>query len=450
MDVFAVIPDPSGGQDVPLEKRRLLIFGVQSVEEVPLIMPTSPTSPTTPTVSGRGTSELGFPEKLCCFCSIGLPSPDLKDFFLEDFPPHLFQPSQSDVHVIISTLSGTGLAESYFNNILNPLFSSLGLSDYSLHQTESSQSVADLTRSVFFPRACQGISQTIVLLSGDGGLIDLVNVLLLKDLGPSYLKPTVVILPLGTGNAFASSLGLTKSSTNALSTLLGGSPQDVPLFTVRLSPEAKFITDEGRNTQEIHSPEASQDETLEIFGVVVCSWGLHASLVADSDTSHYRKFGAQRFQMAAKELLWPSDGATSHRYKGKITVIRQGQDSYEEVGGDEHMYALTTMVSNLERDFLISPASQPLDGLLRLVHFGPLDSDEVMRIMGLAYQGGKHVEEAVVDYLDVEGVRIDFDEVEDRWRRICIDGKIVVVPEGGWMEIQREEREILNVIAPAS
>lgn len=113
----------------------------------------------------------------------------------------------------------------------------------------------------------------------------------------------------------------------------------------------------------------------------------------------------------------------------------------------EHGYILLTLVSNLEKTFTISPASKPLDGKLRVVHFGPEKGEEVGRIMGLAYQGGKHVEEEKVAYEEVRGLRIEFlerdgnkksggkDDIEGRWRRVCIDGLIVRVEEGGWMEV---------------
>jgi hypothetical protein len=105
------------------------------------------------------------------------------------------------------------------------------------------------------------------------------------------------------------------------------------------------------------------------------------------------------------------------------------------------MYVLATLVSNLERTFRISPASQPLQPQLRVVHFGPVGGEEAMRVMGLAYQGGKHVDEEAVGYEAVRGLRIEFQglEKEGKWRRICVDGKIVRVEGDGWVEVRLEE-----------
>jgi len=74
-----------------------------------------------------------------------------------------------------------------------------------------------------------------------------------------------------------------------------------------------------------------------------------------------------------------------------------------------------------------------------------MSGDEVMRVMTLAYQDGKHVEEDVVGYEDVEAVRIEFKEEEKRWRRVCVDGKIVVVEAGGWVEVRKEDRRVVDL-----
>ncbi len=91
------------------------------------------------------------------------------------------------------------------------------------------------------------------------------------------------------------------------------------------------------------------------------------------------------------------------------------------------------------------------------MHFGPLGGEEVGRIMGLAYQGGKHVDEETVAYEEVRGMRIEFlerdgegDVVEGRWRRVCIDGLIVRVEEAGWMDVSEvpEAERAVEVVLP--
>jgi hypothetical protein len=171
--------------------------------------------------------------------------------------------------------------------------------------------------------------------------------------------------------------------------------------------------------------------------------------------------------MVAKELLSPPGGnGMPHAYRAKVTLrkcatstegaVTLPTQEYEEmIPREEHGYILMTLVSNLEKTFCISPASKCLDGKLRVVHFGPKSGEEIMRIMGEAYQGGGHVsngegrgEDGAVGYEEIEGAWIEFLEPEGRWRRVCVDGLIVRVEEGGWMDVTKVEegREAVDVL----
>ena len=365
--------------------------------------------------------------------------------FMREIPGHLRR--EGPIQVVISTESGTGTAKAVFDDIVHPFLTYLGI-DHQIHETQSAQSITELSQSQFLPRACEGIPQTILLLSGDGGLVDIVDVFYRstqKDLVP----PNLALFPCGTGNAMANSIGLRSGPLSCLNSLLHGIPSPVPIFTATFSPGSWLVTDEGRKRTPIDT-ESQSSPSHTMYGAVVASWGLHAALVADSDTAEYRKFGAERFKLAAKELLYPSDGSESHRFKGKVTFItnHQGHAQQNTIGGDEHSYVLATLVPRLEKDFVISPQSEPLDGQMRLLHFGPLSSEETMRLMTLAYQGGQHVLEKSVTYTAVEQIRIDFQEDLERWRRVCIDGRIVAVGKGGWIELNKESRQLLTVIKP--
>ena len=69
-----------------------------------------------------------------------------------------------------------------------------------------------------------------------------------------------------------------------------------------------------------------------------------------------------------------------------------------------------------------------------------------MRVLGLAFQGGKHVNEPSVGYDPIEGMRIDLDEEDSHWRRICIDGKIIQVGPGGWVEVRKELHGVVSLV----
>ncbi|KAK8194781.1 ATP-NAD kinase-like domain-containing protein [Phyllosticta capitalensis] len=356
------------------------------------------------------------------------------------------------LHIIISVLSGMGLAEEFYNRSLRPFLDSLDLRedlDYIFHRTTSAKTITELTNDVFLPRANQGLRQRIILLSGDGGIVDIINGLRINQRTESFVTPTVALVPMGTGNALANSSGIAQDKTLGLAALARGTPSKLPLFRVLFSPGGRLLVDEGNSEEKL--PDKNGGGTPVMYGAVVCSWAMHASLVADSDTTEYRQYGVERFQMAAKEALYPKDGSEAHRYKADVKFMKS-DGSWQKIDRHEHAYVLATMVSNLEKKFGISPATRPLDGSLRLVHFGPMPSDRIMEIMGLAYQGGKHVQETEVGYEDVEGFRIDLDgaEEDDRWRRFCVDGKIVRVEKEGWAEVRKVKERVLELLSLGS
>ena len=350
-------------------------------------------------------------------------------------------------HVIISTGSGTGLASDIFSQLVEPVLHNLGLfagEHFSTHTTSSDTSVAQYTRDFILPDANDGVQQSVLLLSGDGGIVDIVNTLLSEKRTNWFTKPKISLLPLGTGNALANSSGITGDNTMGLRTMLQGTPKQLPLFRAIFSPGARLLVNEGREERPL---QGEIDDRPVAHGAVVCSWGHHATLVADSDTTEYRKFGAERFKMAAMEALFPSDRSPPHAYKGQVSVRRSGEGAWEVIGTNEHGYVLATFVNQLEAGFTISPASKPLDGKLRLVHFGNLNGQEAMDVMSKAYQGGKHVEDERVGYKEIEALKIVFEEEEARWRRVCIDGKIVRVEKGGCVEVRPIEDGAFDLVA---
>jgi diacylglycerol kinase family enzyme len=354
--------------------------------------------------------------------------------------------SAQETHIILSSGSGANQAVTFFENAVKPVLATLypEVQDaFHIHQTQSTETILNLSRDIFFPKANAGSHLRIILLSGDGGVVDLVNGLLAKPGSEKYNAPQVVLMPLGTANALYHSINAGKDSTWGLKAIASYTTRPLPTFTALFSPGARLLVDEARSEEEL--PMGPQNQSPVLHGAVVASWGMHASLVADSDTVEYRKFGIKRFEMAAKEALYPADGSLPHPYKAKVSILKG--ETWTSLEEEEHMYVLASMVSNLEKTFTISPATKPLDGSLHLVHFGPTDGDEAMRIMGLAYQGGKHVDDPAVRYEAIDGLRIEFQGKEDdaRWRRICIDGKIVRLEKDGWVEIKKEARRVLDV-----
>jgi diacylglycerol kinase family enzyme len=376
-------------------------------------------------------------------------------------------------------------AETFYSRILKGYLQSFGLEEtqdwsperdqdkYELVLTKSDQTVRDLGKELSRPLPT-GQARTIILLSGDGGVVDLINGSTEEKAAaaapPPGPKPTIILLPLGTGNALFHSLhkplyaaAPTEPSPYvlALRTLLRGVPAPLPTFEAVFAPGSRLISysDAAEKPDEEEEEQTGKEQTRAVSrltGAIVASYGFHASLVWESDTPAYRKHGAQRFQMAAAELL-----KLGHGYEVDVEVRLAGSGAEEEwtrVGreGDRFGYVLATLVSSLEKTFTISPDSAPLDGRLRLVTFGDVGGERTMDVMKAAYDGGSHVgmkwtgadgKEEGVGYWEVDEVRVTVREEDARWRKVCIDGTIVELPaRGGWMRVRRVPESRFNIL----
>ncbi|KAF8468833.1 hypothetical protein BDZ91DRAFT_721211 [Kalaharituber pfeilii] len=404
------------------------------------------------------------------------PPQALKDAFLfniKQIPDWLdVDGGKSDVTVILSTGAGSNGSKSnaseLYDRTVKTVLHEIGFHEkdeventpdhitnfYSVIRTTSEETIKNFAAELFSKSASSlppRKNQTIILLSGDTSLFELINAI--PTPFPSFApKLRIALLPTGTGNALASSTHL---SYHPISALLLGSPHALPLFHANFSPDARLLT--RKEKQKI--PQAG------LYGAVVLSWAFHASLVADSDTPAYREKypGLERFKVAARENLQPA----LHLYKGRVSVQRHPNSAWEDLQKElaeqdrGYLYFLATLVSRLEATFLINPLGMPLDGLLRVVNFGKLPmpaisvaeaqemgAKSVLQAMEAAYDNGKHVELPGVGYErnGVEGVKVWIDEEDyvdkndtargvGRWRRICIDGAIVEMGKGGWIEV---------------
>jgi diacylglycerol kinase family enzyme len=189
---------------------------------------------------------------------------------------HLARLRSAHVYVIVSGKSGAGLATSVNDNILAPLSELFGLSA-TVHITSSKTSHIEFLTSTGFSPDRENI---IVVLGGDTMIYDLLNALPQNSYLTEPHRITISPIPCGTGNALAMSLRIT-SIPIGISAFFGvskvNSVQTSPLPVLRIS-----IRD--------------ADHERVIWAAVVCSWGLHASLVADSDDPEMRReYGAKRF-----------------------------------------------------------------------------------------------------------------------------------------------------------
>ena len=128
------------------------------------------------------------PFKLSTIFATSLPKAFLDEHIFQGLPAYVDHEVNA-LYVVISTLSGTGLAPRFFDDILEPLLRVIGLSesDYKVVRTQSAESVNQFSQSELLVQANQGRKQTVFVLSGDGGIVDTINGLLESGVRTRYI-----------------------------------------------------------------------------------------------------------------------------------------------------------------------------------------------------------------------------------------------------------------------
>lgn len=411
------------------------------------------------------------PFRLSSFLARNLPQDLLDQYLVKDLPDFLKEGDDSTLDVIVSIRSGTGLSPKFYDAVLQRLLEILGLQggeiiaagggpSYQVTTTASADTVREFARERWGTESKRKGREVVILLSGDGGIVDLLNGMVPP--AEDAPLPTIALLPLGTGNALFHSLhkphytspaGSPPAPSHlvlALRALLRGRAAPLPTFQATFSTGSHLVhgessgaesaTAEAEAEAEAEAQAEAEAAVTELTGAIVASYGFHSQLVWESDTPAYRKHGAARFGMVAQELL-----KESHAYRAVVeTEPASGGGRIEPDTGFN--YILATMVSNLEKTFTISPHGRPLDGVLRLVHFGGVDGQRTMEIMMAAYDGGKHVALEGVGYRAVQGIKVTTKEEDARWRKVCIDGTIVEIPKDGSMTVKKSAESRLQVL----
>lgn len=321
--------------------------------------------------------------------------------------------AHDDVYIVDSLRSGVGRTKetSVYGRILRPLLDDVLQIKHTYLGTESPAAIAKFAAGLVL----QNRPITLIIIAGDTSINELVNAL-----GPgsqSVLK--LLVIPAGTGNSLALSIGLTDEAA-AIKKLVLYQDADVRplnLYEAQFPPGSYIL---------LHDDTKIAIEKPLLF-LVVASWAFHASLVADSDTDELRKFGIERFKIAAGQNL-----ARPQNYEGNLSITRQGSTVVLEEG--PFAYFVVTPSKKFEPTFEILPKGNIFDSNLYVVGFPTEESDNyIMDIMMEVYAGGKHVENSKVFYHLVEKEQLIELHVKNteqlQKRRFCVDGAIVVLPE---------------------
>lgn len=249
--------------------------------------------------------------------------------------------------IVDSIYSGVGRPPEIdiYSIVIHPILERLNMK-HTLIKTTSRDSVELFAKSISVDKP-----YTIIFISGDTSISEFLNSLPQKA-SKSSLQPfdlCLLPIPMGTGNAWASSLGYV-SPVEAFGDFLKGSltPCKFPLY--------KAIFPNGYS----------------VVFFIIFSLGFHANLLHACANPKYEHMGDERFQMAGKEIL--------EEYDLDLDI---------SVNDLNNCYAYFVLINtpNLEVSYKPSPLSDPLEEELRLLGYSSkLNKERLQEKIMLGYK----------------------------------------------------------------
>ncbi|KAF9116097.1 hypothetical protein BGX27_004895 [Mortierella sp. AM989] len=282
------------------------------------------------------------------------------------------------------------------------------------------------------PIIATNITLRIMVVGGDGTVHEVVNGmiegLVARSSVPFKPKIEFSIIPAGTGNAIATSLGVV-SVQGALDRFLTGN--SIPLQVIRVSK---------RSQGAVSSHSNSQDWEAQVYTVVVNSFGLHCATVQDAEGLRF--LGNDRFRIAALKnilMLKQYEGridfyGSFQRYDRGLKEMVLSSDITTYVSSNSLSHTLTgpftylmlTKQSSLERGFLPTPLAKTSDEWIDILAVQNVDRRQILKVLGAAAKGGHHIHHEQVEYFKAKVV--EFETPTNG--RICIDGEFLDVEAG--------------------
>jgi diacylglycerol kinase family enzyme len=301
--------------------------------------------------------------------------------------------------VFINPFSGQKQAESIFKSSVDPFIQSNFPSHaLSIHITQSKNNAFEITQNLVINEIDPILY--IFILGGDGLIHEIINGLALNR---NLLKAQLFIIPCGSGNALANSLGYS-------------SVQESLDFIQKRIQTNTF--------EKLHISNVSilsNDQVLKSFySFCVISYGFHAQLIRQSE--YLRPFlGSIRFLLTALYLsFW--------KPKSYKCLFKTNQDYRIR----EFTYFLSTRMNYLEKGFKIAPKASYNQSQMDLIYLeGNSSSMQMITFLDYAAKDGKHCE---LDYVFEEktvdwslkffdhGGRLN--EKGDTVHDVCVDGEL--------------------------
>lgn len=287
--------------------------------------------------------------------------------------------------VIDSVHSGRGRTPNtdFAEIVVRPFFD-VSETKYQLIKTTCSDSINRLATNL--DTNCE---YTILFLSGDTSISEFLN-----HLPSKHKQISIFPIPLGTGNAWASSLKL-KDPGRAFSYFVNGSLKSTqfPLY------KAIF----------------SEDYAVKFF--IILSMGFHANLLHLCQKPSYQKMGVERFKKASEEILENYDLDNMITLPGIISA--------------HFSYFALINTTHLEPNYIPSPSSDPLESGLHLLGFeSGLGKNELLCRVKRGYTNnvGTDIRQRGTIYINLPktfDIMVENSKSESRKYEICCDGQLI-------------------------
>lgn len=265
--------------------------------------------------------------------------------------------------VVYNPVSGDRNGAQLTTETILPLLTSHGLTPDKVAATEHAGHAGTLLLSYISglapPERAEGI--TLVLVSGDGTLHEIVNALhsaRAQQDGP-FPRLRIVLLPGGTANAlhatfFPPSSAEPTTTHSSLLNFLSATPRLVPL-TLALTT--------------IAPPGPGPGPSTTVVSAVVTSTSLHAAILHDSEALRASVPGIERFKIAGAQNattwyrararllgpVWRYDGGAA----GAFVAVEEEEEECE-LRGPFAYFVSTVNVDRLEQHFRIAPLQRAL------------------------------------------------------------------------------------------
>ncbi|KAG0293284.1 hypothetical protein BGZ96_003050 [Linnemannia gamsii] len=369
------------------------------------------------------------------------------DVFTKTIQPAL---QQADTPYQFIETASKGFAQSYFKDNVRQILIDL-VQSLAANPAPGATQPSGVGNEVEATAATTGPPEVvlrIMVIGGDGTVHEVINGVLQGIHGSSdsfvndNFRPMVElsIIPLGTGNAIATSQGVTTPQA-ALDRFLGG--KSVPLRVVQVSqrdttPHTTSNTNNSDNTQCTWKPL--------MYTAVVNSFGLHCATVFDAEG--LRSLGNVRFKASALKNI-----AFLKQYQARVEIFgsvqkydrlshqlvtdtsttinattspQQEQQSSVTLTGP-FTYLMLSKQSSLEPGFVPTPFANTSDDWLDILAVQNAGRGQILDILGDALKEGMHVKQhEKVEYYKAKVVEIE----TPTQGRLCVDGEFLDVAAG--------------------